>query len=162
MLGFVWYALAGALFSMLGLGPLIALSLPPNVYPHPIYPSPSPPSPSPQRPAAAAPADSDRPDATERIGILGWIRSGDEIRSAIKISRFDDCVMFDSLSWNLLELRHVVNKSTCPLMHICSVIMDMGPGPRTRAQKLRIPRGLGLCPGPIFIMAEHMCIKGNQ
>ena len=26
-------------------------------------------------------------------------------------------------------------------MHICSAIMDMGPGPRTKAQKL-------LCPGP--------------
>ena len=44
-----------------------------------------------------------------------------------------------------------------------------GYGPETKAQKL-LGRGLGarsfwalgLGPGPISIMAEHMCIKGNQ
>ena len=56
-----------------------------------------------------------------------------------------------------------------PLMHICLAIMDMGPGPGTRAQKLlgrdlgdRSFWALGPGPGPISIMAEHMCIKGIQ
>ena len=47
--------------------------------------------------------------------------------------------------------------------------LDVGPGPRTKAQKLlgrdlgaRSFWPLGPGPGPISIMAEHMCIKGNQ
>ena len=53
-------------------------------------------------------------------------------------------------------------------MHICSAIMDTGPGPKTKAQKLLAgpggPQvlGLGHGPGPLFIMAEYMCITGNQ
>ena len=53
------------------------------------------------------------------------------------------------------------------LEDICSTIIDMGLGPRT--QKLlgrdlgdRSSWALGLGPGPINIMAAHMCIKGKQ
>ena len=56
-----------------------------------------------------------------------------------------------------------------PLMPICSAIMDMGPGPGPRAQKLlgrdlgdRSFWALGPGPGPISIMAEHMGIKDNR
>ena len=38
-----------------------------------------------------------------------------------------------------------------PFMHICSA----GLGVRSF-------KALGLGPGPVSIMAEHMCIKGNQ
>ena len=62
----------------------------------------------------------------------------------------------------MLWILHVISKTTryvlridcwliaywLPLMHICSAIMDMGPGRGPRAQKLPI-------------VAEHMCIKGN-
>ena len=58
-----------------------------------------------------------------------------------------------------------------PSMHICSAIMDIGLGPMPKARGAAAP-GLGpgpaapwalvLGPGPISIMAEHMCFKGNQ
>ena len=54
-------------------------------------------------------------------------------------------------------------------MHICAAILDVGAGPRPRAQKLlgqglvaRSFWALGLGPRPVSIMAEHMCIRGNQ
>ena len=57
-------------------------------------------------------------------------------------------------------------------MHICLAIMDMGPGPRGKAQgavgrdlgdSLGLgPGALGPGPGPTCVMAEHMCIMGNQ
>ena len=37
------------------------------------------------------------------------------------------------------------------------VVAGPGPGPGAAA-----PWALGLGPGPISVMAEHMCIKGNQ
>ena len=72
----------------------------------------------------------------------------------------------------LLYVTNYILPIECPSiasMHICSAIMDMGPGRRTNAQKL-LGRGLGARsfwalgrgPGPISIMAEHMCISGNQ
>ena len=69
----------------------------------------------------------------------------------------------------LCTIRYVQHACWLPLVHICSAIMDMGPGPKPKAQKLRPPRSrpssvwaLVLGPAPISIMAEHMCIKGNQ
>ena len=54
-------------------------------------------------------------------------------------------------------------------MHTCSAMMDTGPGPSTKAQKLLGRRlgahsfwALGLGSGPISILAEHMCVRGNQ
>ena len=44
-----------------------------------------------------------------------------------------------------------------------------GPGTRAQGPKAAVPQvpaqqllGPGFGPGPISIMAEHMCIKGNQ
>ena len=65
---------------------------------------------------------------------------------------------------------HVVLIVYClPFMHICSAIMDMGPGPKAQGPSPAGPRpggpqllGSVLGYGPISIMAEHMSIKGNE
>ena len=56
------------------------------------------------------------------------------------------------------------------LVHKCSAVMDMGPGPSSTARGAAGPPGPGpvsswalvLGLGPISTVAEHMCIKGNQ
>ena len=45
--------------------------------------------------------------------------------------------------------------------HIFSHI-GYGPGTRAQAPKAAVLQALVLGPGPISIMADHMCIKGNQ
>ena len=84
--------------------------------------------------------------------------------------------MYIYITYYILHITYYILPIDClliayrlPLMPICSAIMDMGPGPGPRAQKL-LGRGLGARsfwalgpgPGPISIMAEHMGIKGNR
>ena len=75
-----------------------------------------------------------------RLACLSWIRSGDAIQNALTKSRFIHILLLEVYT----SIRKFV-RNTCAkclfLMHICSAIMDMGPGPRTKTQKL-------LGPGP--------------
>ena len=99
------------------------------------------------------------------------------LQNAIRISRCQHFIICLFSLENVFQTRYVMSEITyyifridcSPLMLICSSIMDMGPRPRTKAQKL-LGRGLrahsfcslGLGPGPRSITAEHMCIMGNQ
>ena len=99
----------------------------------------------------------------------GWIRSRDKIQNAIRCLRvrfvFD---VFSLFVRHPFYIRHVISKITCCillidcsliallLMHICSAIVDMGPGPRTKAQRAvgrglrdQAPRALG--PYPLWL-----------